>query len=143
MREDDAPGEQRSPSAEDEFEEALRGDEDSLKREPGLSDEVLALIADGRTYAEAEFAFQKSRLSYSAQQGKSAALSVLAALAFLHLALIALVVGAVLALTPYLTAWGATAAVVGVLLLATLFVLLKARNRARNIADAFAEDNER
>lgn len=140
MREDDAPGDS-SPSAEDEFEEAMRGDEESPPQQPGLSDEVLALIADGRTYAEAEFAFQKSRLSYSAQEGKSAALSVLAALAFLHLALIALVVGAVIALTPYLTAWGATAAVVGVLLLATVIVLLKARNRARNIADAFAEDD--
>ncbi|NVE93733.1 phage holin family protein [Altererythrobacter lutimaris] len=141
MREDDAPGE-NAPSAEDEFEEALRGDEESPERKPGLSDEVLALIADGRTYAEAEFAFQKSRLSYSAQQGKSAAISVLAALAFLHLALIALVVGAVIALTPYLTALGATAAVVGVLLLATLIVLLKARRRARNIADAFSEDEQ-
>ncbi|XUU60289.1 phage holin family protein [Erythrobacter sp. HA6-11] len=139
MREDDAPGDNAS-SAEDEFEEALRGEDDSPEQKPGLSEEVLALIADGQTYAEAELAFQKSRLSYSAQQGKSAALSVLAALAFLHLALIALVVGAVIALTPYLTAWGATALVVGVLLLATVIVLLRARNNAREIADAFAED---
>lgn len=142
MREDEAPGEDTS-SAEDEIEQALRGeDEESLPRKPGLSDEVIALIADGRTYAEAEFAFQKTRASYSAQQGKSAAISILAALAFLHLALIALVVGAVIALTPYLTAWGATAAVVGVLLLATLVVLLRARANARNIADAFAEPDE-
>lgn len=140
MREDNAPG-GHPPSADDEFEEAMRGEDDSSAQRTGLSDEILALIADGRTYAEAEFAFQKSRLSYSAQQGKSAALSVLAALAFLHLALIALVVGSVLALTPYITAWGATAMVVGVLLLSTLLVLLKARNRARNIADAFAEDD--
>ncbi len=141
MREDDAPGEQ-TPSAEDEFEEALRGEENSPESKPGLSDDVLALIADGRTYAEAELNFQKSRLGYTAQQGKSAAISVLAALAFLHLALIALVVGAVIALTPYLTAWGATAAVVGVLLLATIIVLLRARSRARNIADAFAKDEQ-
>ena len=140
MREDGAPGDD-TPGAEDEFEEALRGDDETPEQRPGLSDEVLALIADGRTYAEAEFAFQKSRLSYTAQEGKSAALSVLAALAFLHLALIALVVGAVIALTPYLTAWGATATVVGVLLLATLIVLLKARNRAQNIAEAFSEDD--
>lgn len=139
MREDDAPGD-NAPSAEDEFEEALRGEESSPEQKPGLSDELLALIADGQTYAEAELAFQKSRLSYSAQQGKSAALALLAALAFLHLALIALVVGSVIALTPYLTAWGATALVVGVLLLATVIVLLRARNNAREIADAFAED---
>lgn len=139
MREDEAPGETK-PSAEDEFEQALRGDEEAPHRQPGLSDEILALIEDGRTYAEAEFAFQKTRLSYTAQQGKSAALAVLAAFAFLHLALIAMVVGAVIALTPYLTAWGATAAVVGVLLIATLAVLLRARARARDIAEAFADE---
>lgn len=141
MREDEAPGDD-TPSAEDEFEQALRGDEESHERSPGLTDEILALVHDGRTYAEAELAFQKTRLSYTAQQGKSAALAVLAAFAFLHLALIALVVGAVIALTPYLTAWGATALVVAVLLLATVVVLLRARVRAQNIADAFAEDDK-
>lgn len=140
MREDEAPGD-NSPSADDEFEQAMRGEDDSQERAPGLTDEILALFHDGRTYAEAELAFQKTRLSYTAQQGKSAALSLLAAFAFLHLALIALVVGSVIALTPYLTAWGATALVVGVLLIATLIVLLRARSRARNIADAFAEDD--
>ncbi len=139
MREDEAPGE-TSPSAEDEFEDAMRGEDDTPAHGPGLSDDISALIQDGRTYAEAEFAFQKTRLSYTAQQGKSAALAVLAAFAFLHLALVALVVGAVIALTPLLSAWGATAVVVGVLLLATVLVLLKARSKARNISDAFAED---
>lgn len=126
---------------DDDIEEALRGEDDSPPS-ASLLDDVFALVDDGKTYFEAEVAYQKTRIAYTAGETKSAALLVLAAFAFIHLALIALVVGAVIALTPALTALGATAVVVAVLLVATIIVLMLARRRARNISRAFADEEQ-
>ena len=80
-----------------------------------LLDDLRMLAGDARTVAEAEFAYQKTRAQvFGGGIGKIAALAV-AALLLVSLALIGLVVGLILALTPLLTAWGATAAVVLVL----------------------------
>ncbi len=107
---------------------------------PGLADEIAAFVDDGKTYAQAEFAFQKSRLAFTADRGKSAALLGLFALGFVHLALIGLVVGALFALTPHVTAWGATAIVTGVLLAGAAIMLLLMRRHTREIGDAFRGD---
>ncbi len=108
-----------------------------------LGDDLRQLIDDGRTLAEAELAWQKSRASFAGKQaGGIAALGALGAVLAVF-ALVALTVGLLLALTPLLTAWGATAAVAGGLLLAGLIcgtlAVMRARRMMRLIANRKAE----
>jgi uncharacterized membrane protein YqjE len=87
--------------------------------ERSLIEDLRMLAGDARTLAEAELAYQKSRAGVlGGGLGKIAGLGAVAVILAV-LALVALVVGLVFALTPILTAWGATAVVtVGLLLLA-------------------------
>ena len=101
---------------EPEFDPFAEGDE--LSR--SLLDDAEALIADGKTYLEAELEFQKTRAAYVADRAKAAAVYGVVAVLLAFLALIGLVVGLIIALTPLLTAWGASALVVGALLVAAL-----------------------
>ena len=64
-----------------------------------LTEDILALIEDGKTYLEAEKAFQKSRAGFVANKGKHGIIRGLAAFGMIHLALIGLVVGVVMALS--------------------------------------------
>lgn len=124
-------GEDLVPIDRDE-DAALQPDEDaqdSAAGEPNersLREDVEALIEDGRTYLEAELVFQKTRVAYVADRAKGAVIfgAVAAVLAFL--ALIGLTVGLIIALTPLITAWGASAVVVAGLLLAALLSARKA-----------------
>lgn len=141
MRDDDLPGNRQD--LEDEFDAALRGGSDDVSpEEMSLIEDVQALINDTRTYAEAELAYQKSRAAFAADRGKSAALYGLFALGFVHLALIALVVGALFALAPLLGPWGATALIVGLLLAGAIVLLVLARGKAREVSSAFKEGKE-
>lgn len=141
MREDDLSPAGQEPEA-DEFDAAL-GEEPGEARAsaPSLSDEIAALIDDGKTYAEAEIAYQKARLAFTADRGKSAALFGIFALGLVHLALIALVVGAVIVLTPYVTALGATLIVAGVLLVLAFLMVLRLQRATREIGEAFEKDD--
>ncbi len=141
MRDDDLP-ESRQDGAEDELDAAIRGDDEAPNVGTSLTGEIAALFDDGKTYAEAEFAFQKSRAAFAAERSKSAALFGLFAFSFIHLALVALVVGAVIALGPALTPWGATAIVAGILLIGAFLLLLMMRRNTRAIGQAFAEPEE-
>src|SRR5690349_21831369 len=100
---------------------------------PSLMDDVEALIADGKTYLEAEITYQKSRAGFAANRLKWTALYGAAAFGLLHLAGIALTVGAVIALAPVTGPWIATGVVVLVLLLAALFFLLRLRSKFDDI----------
>ncbi len=113
--------------------------DDSIR---SLADDVEALIDDGKTYVEAEVAFQKSRLSFAANRGKSGAILVLGALAFIHLALIGLVVGGTISLMPYLGPFGATAAVAGGLLVAAALLLFMAKGRFAKLSAAFKKTGD-
>jgi hypothetical protein len=62
-----------------------------------------------------------------------------AALLLVHLALVALAFGLIIALAPLITAWGATALVVGVLLVAGLVLGLAAKKRFAGMSSAFNE----
>ena len=99
---DDAPLAERQGALEDD--------------DRSLLDHVQALIDDGKTYLEAELGFQKTRAAFVADRAKSTI--VFGALAALlgFLALVGLTVGSIIALTPLLTAWGASALVVAILL---------------------------
>ncbi|MXO61623.1 phage holin family protein [Qipengyuania oceanensis] len=106
---------------------------------PSLTDDLVALIDDGKTYVESEVAFQKTRLAFTATMGKGAALYGVAAFALLHLALVALVVGSVIALTPILTPFGATALVTAVLVLAAILLVRMAKRRFDALSAAYSE----
>lgn len=102
-----------------------------------LRDDITVLVEDARTYAEAELAFQKTRASLAGKTaGRAAALLVLA-LVLLHIALIALAVGAVIALAPLVTIWGAIAIVVGVLLIGVLALVLAAISDGKTLSAMF------
>lgn len=132
------------------------GQADNMANEPAeerpeldrsLQEDINALIDDGRTYVEAELAFQKSRLSLAANRSKSGVIYILAALAFLHLALICAVIGGIITLIPLLGPGGATLAVTGGLLVGVAAFLWMARAKFMSLSNAFttdaAEDHER
>ena len=114
--------------------------EDSAQ--PSFFADMQALAADGRNFLEAEVAFQKTRLAYAGARGKSALIAIFVALVLVIFALFALIVGILLALTPLLTAWGATAVVVSLLLIAALVCVLSAMRNAKRIKHAFRKDDE-
>ncbi len=114
--------------------QTTRADEEPLG---SLFDDAYALYEDGRTYVEAEVAFQKSRAGYASRETGSGVVFALGALAFLHLALIGLVVGLIIALTPLVGAFAATGIVVGTLLVLMAIVGLLARSRFKRVSRAF------
>ncbi len=139
MRDDDV--DQLSPYSDphdlpDELEApAPQGDQP----EPSLTDDLIALFDDGKTYAEAEMAYQRRRLGFAAHRVKGAAVFGLAAFGVLHLALIALTVGLVLALIPLLGPWGATAIVTVALVAFGILMLRQVKKRIDGIRDAFEQ----
>ena len=116
-------------------------DEAAEKTSPlhSLSDDATALFEDGKTYLQAELAYQRSRGSFVANRVKSLAIFAIGALALLHLALIALVVGLVIALIPVVGPWAATGIVVTVLLVGAAILALLLKSRANDIRQAFSE----
>lgn len=97
--------------------------------ERSLIDDVRQLLDDGRTLAEAELAYQKSRAAVAGDGVKGAAAYGGLAIALVLFALVALTVGLVIALTPLLTALGASAAVTLGLLIAAGLCALTAKRR--------------
>ena len=88
--------------------------------EPGdesLREELAALIDNGRNYAQAEIAFQKTRAALAGRSIGIAAAAAIVAIILLHIAFLALAVGLVMALEPLVTIWGAIGIVFGGLLL--------------------------
>ena len=109
----------------------------SLPPDHSLSEDIRSLIDDGKTYFEAELQFQKSRAAFVADRGRSGAIYGVGALALIHLALVALVVGLVLALTPAIGAWAATGVVVAALLIVAVILGLMAKRRFTSLSSAF------
>ena len=98
-----------------------------------LIDDLRKLAADARTLAEAELAFQTSRAAVAAGSIKRIAIFGALAAALVLFALLALTVGLLLALTPLVTAWGATAIVTGGLVLAAALCAGAASGRVRRL----------
>ncbi|GGD92380.1 hypothetical protein GCM10011515_10130 [Tsuneonella deserti] len=105
-------------------------------------DDIQTLLDDGKTYLQAELQFQKSRASFAVARGRSGAVYGVAALMAAHLALIALVVGLVFALSSLIGPWGATAIVFGVLIVAGIVLALAARRRLAAVSSAFREGSK-
>lgn len=107
-----------------------------------LAEDVGALYEDGKTYVEAELAYQRTRATYAGTKTKQGLVFGLGALAFLHLALIGLVIGLIIALEPWLTAFGSTALVVGVLLVGCALLARRAMKRFDELGAAFSNGSE-
>ena len=107
----------------------------------GLRDDVTALVEDARNYAEAEIAFQKTRASLAGKHGARAVAMLVLALVLLHIALIALAVGVVIALAPLATIWGAIAIVVGVMLLGVALLLRAAMGQSKLLSAMFGSED--
>ncbi|QDH35030.1 phage holin family protein [Porphyrobacter sp. YT40] len=106
-----------------------------------LRDDVGALVDDARNYVEAELAYQKTRATLAGKHSARALGFFGLALVLLHIALIALAVGVVIALAPYVTIWGAIAIVVGVMLLGVV-ILLRLALRDSKVVGAMFDDGE-
>lgn len=119
--------------------------DDASKDEPNqftaLRDDVTALVEDARTYAEAEVAFQKTRAKLAGKTAGRALVLLVLAVVLLHIALIALAVGAVIALAPLVTIWGAIAIVVGVLLCGVALLVYSAVGRGKTLSAMFDKDS--
>lgn len=104
-----------------------------------LIDDLRQLVRDGRTLIEAELAYQKSRAALAGQTARSMAGWIALALALVFFALMALVMGLLLALAPLIGGWLAMLAVVlGTLLAAGLsgwLAFRKWRAMARRLQD--------
>ena len=109
---------------------------------PSLTDDILALVEDGKTYAEAEVAFQKSRAGFAANRIAGAIAFGLGAFGVFHLALIAATVGIVIALVPLVGPWIATAIVTISLLVAGFVLLRLLKGRIDDIRSAFEDDGK-
>ena len=116
--------------------------EDEAPHGPSLADDLLALFEDGKTYAEAEVAYQKSRAGYTANRLKSAVALGFGAFGVLHLALIALTVGVVIALMPLVGPWIATAIVSLTLIVAGIVLLRMLKKRIDDIRAAFSDEEK-
>ena len=117
-------------------EEQARAGDDAEHELRSLRDDVEALIEDGKTYLEAELVYQKTRAAFVADRAKGAVIYGALAAAFAFLALVGLVLGLILALTPLLTAWGAGALVVGLLVLGAVGAVRTASRRWERLMQA-------
>lgn len=94
-----------------------------------LQDDVEALLEDGRTYLEAEIAYQKSRAIYVIDEAKTAFILVVGAALLAALTLIGLTVGLIIALSTVIGAWAASGVVVGALAIGTVLLVMAAHRR--------------
>lgn len=106
-----------------------------------LPEELRHLVTEARELAQAEVAYHKSRASYAG--GKAAWILALglAAAVFLFFALMALVLGAILALAPLLTPLGATAAVTAALLVISLLCVFGLLTLFRRMKSVLSDDS--
>lgn len=109
-------------------------------RERSLPEDLRQLADDARALAEAELAYQRTRAAFAGQESKRIALLGVFAAVLVFFSLMALTVGLVIALTPVLTAWGATAAVFGGLLIVAGVFALLALSRWKRMTAMLADE---
>ncbi len=122
-----------APDREAELDEA---------RDRSLQEDLRQLLSDARALADAEFAYQKTRATYAGKESAKIALLGTITAVFVFFALMALVLGAVIALAPALTPWGATGTVTGLLLLLALACAGLAKVRLTRMKDTISDKKE-
>jgi hypothetical protein len=107
-------------------------------RQRDLENDLRALVGHGLAYARTEAELQKARAVYAAGKVGSIALFGTLAAVLAFFALVALTVGLVIALAPLLTAFGATGAVFGGLLVVAGFCALVALRKWKRMITALS-----
>ncbi|MXO93275.1 hypothetical protein GRI62_06595 [Erythrobacter arachoides] len=102
-----------------------------------------ALFSDARVYYHAELAFQKTRAAFLADSLKRTIIFATAGAFFGMLATIGLAVGLIIALTPIVGAWVATALVVSLILILGGWCLWKATASWRTMMHAIRDDDHK
>ncbi|KLE35590.1 phage holin family protein [Aurantiacibacter luteus] len=105
-----------------------------------LVEDFEALVSDLRIYFDAEIAFQKTRAAFMADSLKRTIVFATVGAFFAMLATIGLAIGAIIALTPIIGPWAATALVVVVLLVAAGVFLWKASASWSGMMHAVRDD---
>lgn len=100
--------------------------------ERSLVEDVVHLVEDGKNYLDAELQYQKARAGVVGSGARKAALLAALGFAFLLLALLAITVGLLLALSPVLGPWWAILIVTLGLLGAAGLCALAARRKWRS-----------
>jgi uncharacterized membrane protein YqjE len=98
-----------------------------------LAQDLRQLAGEAKTLAQAELAFQKSRAAYVGAETRTIALLLVVAAVVVFFAVMALVVGTVIALGPLLGPWGAMAAVTLVLILLAGLCAWSAKTRLKRM----------
>lgn len=109
-------------------------DNDDPQGDEPLGEVISRLVESGKSYARAEINRQKIRASEVGLEFRNIAVLLGIAVFLTLAAAVALIVGILLALTPAIGAWGATAAVVCSTLGVVFVLLLLARSRFRRIS---------
>lgn len=102
--------------------------------EPSLAELLGVLIEDGQTLLEAEAGYWRAAAGYVLGGAKRIAILLVLALFFVFFALMALVVGLLLALGTLIGPWGALVVVTGALALAAWIFAMRAIRRGKRIA---------
>lgn len=110
-----------------------------VAEDPTFAEDLQQLLQDARALAQAELAFQKTRVAYAGAEARAVALLGTVAAVLVFFAAMALVVGAVIALGPLLTPWGAMAAVTAALLLIAGICALLAKARLSRMMNAISD----
>lgn len=110
--------------------------------ERSLVDDVRQMVDDGRTLLEAELAYQKSRALVAGQGAKGIAGWGALALALVFFALMALVMGLLLALSELVGGWIATLIVVLGLLLAAGLSGMAAGKRWKRMSEQLSDSEQ-
>lgn len=126
------------PSMPSEEQEAL----DSVIEDETIIEELSALVEDAGIYATAELAFQRTRAKLAGRNIVAVLAFVVLAIILLHISIIALAVGLVIALEPLVTIWGAIGIVVGIMLLSVAILGLAAARRGQLIAEMFESSKD-
>lgn len=110
--------------------------------ELSLAQDLRQLADEAKVLAQTEFAFQKSRAAFVGSEAKAIAILLVVALVVVFFAVMALVVGTVIALGPLLGLWGAMAAVTLALVAIAAFCAFSAKARLARMMKIAGGGNE-
>jgi len=115
---------------------------DGVSRDPSIAQDLRQLAGEAKTLAQAEFALQKSRAAFVGAEARSIALLLVAAAVLVFFAVMACVVGTVIALGPVIGPWGAMAAVTLALLVIAVIGALRAKSKLKRMMTIIGGKND-
>ncbi|MFK4871145.1 phage holin family protein [Novosphingobium sp. ZW T3_23] len=104
-----------------------------------LIEDVRLLAGEARTYAQAELAYQKARAAYAGAETRNIAILGVGAAVLVFFAVMALVLGAVIAVGTIIGPWLSMIAVPVAILVAAAIMGLSARGKVRRMMSLLRE----